>query len=145
MADIGWITGHTYVVYGPLANGGTSILFESMPNYPDPGTATSHFCIVLTIFRVFDYFNYSATSFLPVVGRYWETVERLRINQFYGSPTAYRLLMRYSNNHIKKYDLSSLRVVGSGKICFKLFEMVVFLNIFFSWRTYQSRSLELVE
>ena len=63
VANIGWITGHSYVVYGPLANGGTTLLFESMPNYPDPG-------------------------------RYWETVQRLRIEHFYGSPTALRLLMR---------------------------------------------------
>ena len=64
VADIGWITGHSYVVYGPLANGGTTLLFESTPVYPDPG-------------------------------RYWETVERLKINHFYGSPTALRLLIRW--------------------------------------------------
>ncbi|XP_048163696.1 acetyl-coenzyme A synthetase 2-like, mitochondrial [Corvus hawaiiensis] len=82
VADIGWITGHTYVVYGPLCNGGTTVLFESTPVYPNPG-------------------------------RYWETVERLRINQFYGAPTAIRLLLRYGDEWVKKYDRSSLKVLGS--------------------------------
>jgi len=81
VADIGWITGHSYVVYGPLANGGTTLLFEAPPNYPDPG-------------------------------RYWETVERLRINHFYGSPTALRLLIRYGDEFVTKYDRSSLRMLG---------------------------------
>uniref|UniRef100_A0A8D0FG52 Acetyl-coenzyme A synthetase n=1 Tax=Strix occidentalis caurina TaxID=311401 RepID=A0A8D0FG52_STROC len=82
MADIGWITGHTYVVYGPLCNGGTTVLFESTPVHPNPG-------------------------------RYWETVERLKINQFYGAPTAIRLLLRYGDEWVKKYDRSSLKVLGS--------------------------------
>ncbi|XP_025057000.1 acetyl-coenzyme A synthetase 2-like, mitochondrial [Alligator sinensis] len=82
VADIGWITGHSYVVYGPLCNGGTTVLFESTPLYPDPG-------------------------------RYWETVERLRINQFYGAPTAIRLLLRYGDKWVKKYDRSSLKILGS--------------------------------
>jgi len=82
VADIGWITGHSYVVYGPLANGATSLLFESTPTYPDPG-------------------------------RYWETVERLKINHFYGSPTALRLLIRYGDSWVTKYDRSSLRKLGS--------------------------------
>merc|ERR1712178_256441 len=64
VADIGWITGHSYVVYGPLANGSTTVVFESTPLYPD-------------------------------AGRYWEMVQRLKINQFYGAPTAIRLLLRY--------------------------------------------------
>ncbi|XP_032087243.1 acetyl-coenzyme A synthetase 2-like, mitochondrial isoform X1 [Thamnophis elegans] len=82
VADIGWITGHSYVVYGPLCNGGTTILFESTPVYPNPG-------------------------------RYWETVERLKINQFYGAPTAIRLLLKYGDNWVKKYDRSSLKILGS--------------------------------
>ncbi|XP_077179342.1 acetyl-coenzyme A synthetase 2-like, mitochondrial isoform X3 [Paroedura picta] len=82
VADIGWITGHSYVVYGPLCNGGTTVLFESTPVYPNPG-------------------------------RYWETVERLRINQFYGAPTAIRLLLRYGDDWVKKYDRSSLKILGS--------------------------------
>ena len=82
VADVGWITGHSYVVYGPLGNGATSVLFESVPTYPDPG-------------------------------RYWNMVERLRINQFYGAPTAIRLLLRYGDSYVKKYDLSTLRVLGS--------------------------------
>uniref|UniRef100_A0A8C8SNF1 Acetyl-coenzyme A synthetase n=1 Tax=Pelusios castaneus TaxID=367368 RepID=A0A8C8SNF1_9SAUR len=82
VADIGWITGHSYVVYGPLCNGGTTVLFESTPVYPNPG-------------------------------RYWETVERLRINQFYGAPTAIRLLLRYGDEWVKRYDRSSLKILGS--------------------------------
>uniref|UniRef100_A0A803YEQ8 Acetyl-coenzyme A synthetase n=1 Tax=Meleagris gallopavo TaxID=9103 RepID=A0A803YEQ8_MELGA len=82
VADIGWITGHSYVVYGPLCNGGTTVLFESTPVYPDPG-------------------------------RYWEMVQRLKINQFYGAPTAIRLLLNYGDKWVKKYDRSSLKTLGS--------------------------------
>ncbi|XP_074503322.1 acetyl-coenzyme A synthetase 2-like, mitochondrial [Sebastes fasciatus] len=82
VADVGWITGHSYVVYGPLSNGATTVLFESTPVYPDPG-------------------------------RYWETVERLRITQFYGAPTALRLLLKYDESWVKKYDRSSLRTLAS--------------------------------
>ncbi|HYW95626.1 MAG TPA: acetate--CoA ligase, partial [Bacteroidales bacterium] len=82
VADIGWITGHSYVVYGPLLNGATTVLFESVPNYPDPG-------------------------------RYWEMVERLKINQFYTAPTAIRAIQREGDEYVKKYDRSSLRVLGT--------------------------------
>ncbi|XP_034755411.1 acetyl-coenzyme A synthetase 2-like, mitochondrial isoform X2 [Etheostoma cragini] len=82
VADIGWITGHSYSVYGPLANGGTTVLFESTPIYPDPG-------------------------------RYWEMVQRLKINQFYGSPTAIRLLLKYGDQWVHKYDRSTLKTLGS--------------------------------
>ncbi|XP_063104672.1 acetyl-coenzyme A synthetase 2-like, mitochondrial [Cavia porcellus] len=82
VADIGWITGHSYVVYGPLCNGATSVLFESTPVYPN-------------------------------AGRYWETVQRLRVNQFYGAPTAIRLLLKLGDGWVKKYDRSSLRTLGS--------------------------------
>nr|XP_033792420.1 acetyl-coenzyme A synthetase 2-like, mitochondrial isoform X2 [Geotrypetes seraphini] len=82
VADIGWITGHSYVVYGPLCNGSTTVLFESTPLYPNPG-------------------------------RYWEMVQRLKINQFYGAPTAIRLLLKYEDSWVKKYDRSSLRTLGS--------------------------------
>uniref|UniRef100_A0A3P8W1C7 acetate--CoA ligase n=1 Tax=Cynoglossus semilaevis TaxID=244447 RepID=A0A3P8W1C7_CYNSE len=82
VADIGWITGHSYAVYGPLANGGTTVLFESTPIYPDPG-------------------------------RYWEMVQRLKINQFYGAPTAIRLLLKYGNHWVQKYDRSTLKTLGT--------------------------------
>ncbi|XP_003971758.2 acetyl-coenzyme A synthetase 2-like, mitochondrial [Takifugu rubripes] len=82
VADIGWITGHSYTVYGPLANGGTTVLFESTPIYPDPG-------------------------------RYWEMVQRLKINQFYGAPTAIRLLLKYGDQWVRKYDRSTLKTLGS--------------------------------
>ncbi|KAM9354003.1 acetyl-coenzyme A synthetase 2-like, mitochondrial [Pholidichthys leucotaenia] len=82
VADIGWITGHSYIVYGPLANGGTTVLFESTPVYPDPG-------------------------------RYWDMVERLKINQFYGAPTAIRLLLKYGDQWVHKYDRSTLKTLGS--------------------------------
>ena len=82
VADIGWITGHTYIVYGPLANGATTVMFESTPTYPDPG-------------------------------RYWEMVERLKINQFYTAPTAIRAIARESDDYVTKYDRSSLRILGT--------------------------------
>jgi len=82
VADCGWITGHTYVVYGPLFNGCTSFMFESTPVYPDEG-------------------------------RYWDMVERHKITQFYTAPTAIRLLMKYGVKATEKYDLSSLKVLGS--------------------------------
>lgn len=82
VADIGWITGHSYVVYGPLLNGATTVIFESIPTYPNSG-------------------------------RYWEMVERLKINQFYTAPTAIRAIQRDGDDFVKKYDRSSLRVLGS--------------------------------
>jgi len=81
-ADIGWITGHSYVVYGPLANGVSTLMFESVPTYPD-------------------------------AGRYWDMVQRHKITQFYTAPTAIRTLMRFGNEFVKKYDRSSLRILGS--------------------------------
>lgn len=81
VADIGWITGHSYVLYGPLSNGATTLLFESTPQYPDPG-------------------------------RYWEMVERLKLNHIYLSPTALRLLLKSGDDYVKKYNRSSLRKLG---------------------------------
>ena len=82
VADCGWITGHSYVVYGPLLNGCTTFMFESTPVYPDEG-------------------------------RYWDMIQRHKITQFYTAPTAIRLLMRYGDEPPAKYDLSSLKVLGS--------------------------------
>ncbi len=82
VADVGWITGHSYVVYGPLANGATTVMFESTPVYPDPG-------------------------------RYWETVDRLGITQFYTAPTALRAVAREGNDWVKSYKRSSLRILGT--------------------------------
>ncbi|KAJ2928133.1 hypothetical protein H1R20_g8947, partial [Candolleomyces eurysporus] len=82
MADVGWITGHTYIVYGPLALGVTTTVFESTPVYPTPS-------------------------------RYWETVEKHKLTQFYSAPTAIRLLRRLGHQHVEKHDLSTLRVLGS--------------------------------
>ena len=82
VADVGWITGHSYIVYGPLCNGATTVMFESVPTYPDPG-------------------------------RYWDMVQRHRITSFYTAPTAIRALMKFGTEHVKKYDKSSLRVLGS--------------------------------
>ncbi len=81
-ADPGWITGHSYMVYGPLSVGTTSVLAEGAPDYPDPG-------------------------------RWWSIIERYRVNIFYTAPTAVRLFMKYGEEYPKKYDLSSLRVLGS--------------------------------
>ncbi|KAK7878036.1 hypothetical protein WMY93_031317 [Mugilogobius chulae] len=81
-ADIGWITGHSYITYGPLANGATSVLFEGVPTYPH-------------------------------VGRLWEIIQKYKVTKFYTAPTAIRLLMKYGREPLQKYDLSSLRVLGS--------------------------------
>jgi acetyl-CoA synthetase len=81
-ADVGWVTGHTYIVYGPLANGTTTVLFESLPNYPDPG-------------------------------RFWQVVQDLKTTNIYTSPTALRALIREGESHVRKYDRSSLRVLGT--------------------------------
>ena len=81
-ADIGWITGHTYIVYGPLAMGATTVMFEGVPTYPDAGRA-------------------------------WKMVEEYRINQFYTAPTAIRVLHKMGENEPEKYDLSSLKVLGT--------------------------------
>ena len=81
-ADIGWVTGHSYIVYGPLANGAVSILFEGVPNYPD-------------------------------FGRFWDVVDRHKVNIFYTAPTAIRALMREGSSWPEQHDLSSLRVLGT--------------------------------
>lgn len=81
-ADIGWITGHSYIVYGPLLNGATSVLFEGVPSYPD-------------------------------FGRFWEIVEKHSITHFYTAPTAIRALAKEDLNYVEKYNLSSLKVLGS--------------------------------
>ncbi len=81
-ADIGWITGHSYIVYGPLANGATTVMFEGVPSYPD-------------------------------FGRFWEIVEKHKVNQFYTAPTAIRALAKENLEFVEKHDLSSLKVIGS--------------------------------
>ncbi len=81
-ADVGWITGHTYIVYGPLAMGATTIMFEGVPTYPD-------------------------------AGRPWKMVEEYKVNQFYTAPTAIRVLHKMGENEPAKYDLSSLKVLGT--------------------------------
>jgi len=81
-ADPGWITGHSYVVYGPLAVGTTVVITEGTPDYPDPGA-------------------------------YWRLVEDLGVTIFYTAPTAIRMFMRYGDEWPAKYDLSTLRVLGS--------------------------------
>jgi acetyl-CoA synthetase len=81
-ADIGWITGHSYIVYGPLSAGATSIMFEGVPTYPDPG-------------------------------KYWEIVEKFKVSVFYTAPTVIRLLTKYGEKWPRRYDLSSLRLLGS--------------------------------
>ncbi|MEX2574858.1 MAG: acetate--CoA ligase, partial [Balneolaceae bacterium] len=81
-ADAGWITGHSYIIYGPLFNGATGIIFEGTPTYPD-------------------------------AGRFWEVVEKYKVTHFYTAPTAIRALMKSDLDYVKKYDLSSLKVLGS--------------------------------
>jgi acetyl-CoA synthetase len=81
-ADVGWITGHSYIVYGPLANGATTVMFESIPTYPDPG-------------------------------RYWRMVDDLGIHIFYTAPTALRAIAQAGDEFVKRYQRSSLRVLGT--------------------------------
>ena len=81
-ADVGWVTGHSYIVYGPLANGATSLMFEGVPNHPD-------------------------------FGRFWDVIDRHKVNIFYTAPTAIRGLMREGEKPVKRYDRSSLRLLGT--------------------------------
>lgn len=81
-ADIGWITGHSYILYGPLGLGATSVMFEGVPSYPGPD-------------------------------RFWKIVEKFQVNTFYTAPTVIRALMRDGDEPTKRYDLSSLRILGS--------------------------------
>jgi len=81
-ADVGWVTGHSYIVYGPLANGGTTLMFEGIPTYPD-------------------------------VGRFWQVIDRHKVNTFYTAPTAIRSLMSAGEEPVKRASRASLRLLGS--------------------------------
>ena len=81
-ADVGWITGHSYIVYGPLLAGATTVMFEGVPTYPDPG-------------------------------RFWDVVDKYKVNQFYTAPTAIRALQAYGTEPVDKRNLSSLKVLGT--------------------------------
>ncbi len=81
-ADVGWVTGHSYIVYGPLANGATTLMFEGVPTYPD-------------------------------AGRFWQVCQEHKVNQFYTAPTAIRALMGQGNDFVTRYDLSSIKVLGT--------------------------------
>ncbi|MFN4212695.1 MAG: AMP-binding protein [Microgenomates group bacterium] len=81
-ADAGWVTGHSYIVYSPLLNGITTFIYESVPDYPDPG-------------------------------KWWSLIEKYKVTKFYTAPTAIRAAMRYGEEWPKKYDLSSLKILGS--------------------------------
>ena len=81
-ADIGWVTGHSYIVYGPLLAGATSIMFEGIPTFPD-------------------------------AGRFWDVVDKYKVNQIYTAPTAIRALIAQGDEWVTKHDLSSLKVLGT--------------------------------
>ncbi len=81
-ADIGWITGHSYIIYGPLSNGSTTLMFEGVPNYPD-------------------------------FSRFWQIVDKHKVNIFYTAPTAIRALMREGDDHVTKTSRSSLKLLGT--------------------------------
>ncbi len=81
-ADVGWITGHSYILYGPLTNGATTLMFEGVPTYPD-------------------------------AGRFWQVVEKHKVNLFYTAPTAIRSLYQFGDEIVQNYDRSSLRILGS--------------------------------
>jgi acetyl-CoA synthetase len=81
-ADIGWVTGHSYLVYGPLANGCTTVMYEGAPDYPDRG-------------------------------RFWDIIQKYRVSVFYTAPTAIRAFVKWGEEWPRKYDLSSLRLLGT--------------------------------
>jgi acetyl-CoA synthetase len=81
-ADVGWVTGHSYIVYGPLANGATSVMWEGAPDFPHKGI-------------------------------WWELVQKYKVNILYCAPTAIRAFMKWGTEHIEKFDLSSLRLLGT--------------------------------
>jgi len=81
-ADVGWVTGHSYIVYGPLANGATTLMFEGVPNYPD-------------------------------AGRFWDVVDKHKVNIFYTAPTAIRALMGAGDDFVKRSSRKSLKLLGS--------------------------------
>ena len=81
-ADVGWVTGHSYIVYGPLCNGGTTLMFEGVPTYPD-------------------------------ASRFWQVIDKHRVNQFYTAPTAIRALMGLGNDFVEKTSRKSLRILGT--------------------------------
>jgi acetyl-CoA synthetase len=81
-ADIGWVTGHSYVVYGPLAAGATVLMYEGAPNHPDES-------------------------------RFWQLIEKYQVSIFYTAPTAIRAFLKWGDSHVKKHDLSSLRLLGT--------------------------------
>ena len=81
-ADIGWVTGHSYIVYGPLSAGATTVMYEGAPNF-------------------------------PAEDRFWEIVEKYRVNILYTAPTAIRAFIKWGDHHVEKHDLSSLRLLGT--------------------------------
>ena len=81
-ADVGWVTGHSYIVYGPLCNGVTTLMFEGIPTFPD-------------------------------ASRFWQVIDKFKVNIFYTAPTAIRALMGLGDKLVKKCNLSSLRILGS--------------------------------
>ena len=83
-ADVGWVTGHSYIVYGPLANGATTLMFEGIPNYPS-------------------------------MSRFWEVIDKYKVNIFYTAPTAIRSLMAAGDEPVKRTSRASLRLLGAGR------------------------------
>ena len=81
-ADCGWVTGHSYIVYGPLSAGATTLMYEGAPNWPDED-------------------------------RFWEIIEKYRVNILYTAPTAIRAFIKWGDQHVDKHDLSSLRLLGT--------------------------------
>ncbi len=81
-ADIGWVTGHSYIVYGPLSAGATVLMYEGRPNFPDES-------------------------------RFWQLIEKYKVSIFYTAPTAIRAFIKWGDQHVKKHDLSSLRLLGT--------------------------------
>ncbi len=107
--DIGWVTGHSYIVYGPLANGATSVIYEGTPETPGPlggavhqgGTRKDADAPV------------PVPALAPHRGRWWEIIEKYKVSILYCAPTAIRTFMKWGEEHPAKFDLSSLRLLGS--------------------------------
>ena len=107
--DIGWVTGHSYIVYGPLANGATSVIYEGTPETPGPPGGTVH--------QAGTRKDADSPVSVPALalhrGRWWEIIEKYKVSILYCAPTTIRTFMKWGEGHPAKFDLSSLRLLGS--------------------------------
>lgn len=107
VANLGWITGHSYVVYGPLCNGATSVLFEGTPLYPHHGKSE------LTVLVLYN----SIVMIIASIDHYWEMVERLKVTQLYTIPSVLKHLRKQGGQRLNAHNMNTLRTIGSGQNC----------------------------